>query len=214
MQLEEPSCRATTVSRLCLSAALLLLLGTLVASTPEGDKSNKDSLRPAFCLQLHTPVPAGSCSPGTSTTPCPGSAWPLLTADAEGSRTTSWMRRSVSAPVVAATGPRRVRQLCSLRCWSPRRPHMGLGCGCFWAIWISSASFSSLPSSAEPCLSLHCNLTLTPLPNVTALLGGGSDEICGPALSISGGRSLFSKEAPLPHSDVAYLFVASTSGLI
>ena len=60
---------------------------------------------PSVC-SLHTPVPAGPCSPGTSTTPCPGSARPLLTADAEGSRTTSGVRSSVSAPVVAATEPR------------------------------------------------------------------------------------------------------------
>ena len=58
MQLEEPSCKATKVSQLCLSAALLVLLGTLVASTPEGEESNKDSLRPAFCLQ---PPYTGPC---------------------------------------------------------------------------------------------------------------------------------------------------------
>ncbi|XP_070327928.1 pancreatic trypsin inhibitor-like [Odocoileus virginianus] len=46
------------MSRLCLSAALLVLLGTLVAGTPEGDDSNKDSLRPAFCLQ---PPYTGPC---------------------------------------------------------------------------------------------------------------------------------------------------------
>ncbi|OWK03444.1 hypothetical protein Celaphus_00008026 [Cervus elaphus hippelaphus] len=49
---------ATKMSRLCLSAALLVLLGTLVAGTPEGDDSNKDSLRPAFCLQ---PPYTGPC---------------------------------------------------------------------------------------------------------------------------------------------------------
>ncbi|XP_061291544.1 serum basic protease inhibitor-like [Bos javanicus] len=47
------------MSRLCLSAALLVLLGTLVAGTPEGDNSNKnDGLRPAFCLQ---PPYTGPC---------------------------------------------------------------------------------------------------------------------------------------------------------
>ena len=58
---------------------------------------------PSVCSH-HTAGPAGPCSPGTSSTPCPGSARPLLTADAEGSRTTSGMRRSVSARVGAATG--------------------------------------------------------------------------------------------------------------
>ncbi|KAG5201923.1 hypothetical protein JEQ12_004686 [Ovis aries] len=39
--------------------ALLVLLGTLVAGTPEGDDSNKDNgLRPAFCLQ---PPYTGPC---------------------------------------------------------------------------------------------------------------------------------------------------------
>ncbi|KAG5205562.1 hypothetical protein JEQ12_018812 [Ovis aries] len=38
---------------------LLVLLGTLVAGTPEGDNSNKDNgLRPAFCLQ---PPYTGPC---------------------------------------------------------------------------------------------------------------------------------------------------------
>ena len=47
------------MSRLCLSAALLVILGTLVAGTPEGDDSNKDNgLRPAFCLQ---PPYTGPC---------------------------------------------------------------------------------------------------------------------------------------------------------
>ncbi|XP_070238165.1 serum basic protease inhibitor [Bos mutus] len=47
------------MSRLCLSAALLVLLGTLVAGTPEGENSNKnDGLRPAFCLQ---PPYTGPC---------------------------------------------------------------------------------------------------------------------------------------------------------
>ncbi|KAM7237666.1 hypothetical protein CapIbe_011910 [Capra ibex] len=47
------------MSRLCLSAALLVLLGTLVAGTPESDDSNKDNgLRPAFCLQ---PPYTGPC---------------------------------------------------------------------------------------------------------------------------------------------------------
>ncbi|XP_025120513.3 pancreatic trypsin inhibitor-like isoform X1 [Bubalus bubalis] len=56
---QEPSCKATKMSRLCLSAALLVLLGTLVAGTPEGDDSNKDDgLRPAFCLQ---PPYTGPC---------------------------------------------------------------------------------------------------------------------------------------------------------
>ncbi|XP_040104849.1 pancreatic trypsin inhibitor-like isoform X1 [Oryx dammah] len=41
------------------SPALLVLLGTLVAGTPEGDDSNKDNgLRPAFCLQ---PPYTGPC---------------------------------------------------------------------------------------------------------------------------------------------------------
>ncbi|KAB0380462.1 hypothetical protein FD755_008246 [Muntiacus reevesi] len=46
------------MSWLCLSAALLVLLGTVVAGTPEGDDSNKDSLRLAFCLQ---PPYTGPC---------------------------------------------------------------------------------------------------------------------------------------------------------
>ncbi|KAI4539289.1 hypothetical protein MJG53_008969 [Ovis ammon polii x Ovis aries] len=106
------------MSRLCLSTALLVLLGTLVAGTPEGDDSNKDNgLHPAFCLQ---PPYTGPCRAMFTryffNAKCPGSARPLLTADAEGSRTTSGMRRSVSAPVGAATGHSRIWQLCSLRC--------------------------------------------------------------------------------------------------
>uniref|UniRef100_A0A8C9C9J1 BPTI/Kunitz inhibitor domain-containing protein n=1 Tax=Phocoena sinus TaxID=42100 RepID=A0A8C9C9J1_PHOSS len=47
------------MSRLCLSIALLVLLGTLVACTPEGEPSNQaQALRPAFCLE---PPYTGPC---------------------------------------------------------------------------------------------------------------------------------------------------------
>ncbi|XP_061064027.1 serum basic protease inhibitor-like isoform X3 [Eubalaena glacialis] len=54
------------MSRLCLSASLLVLLGTLVAGTPEGETSNQAqeplpvpaALRPAFCLE---PPYTGPC---------------------------------------------------------------------------------------------------------------------------------------------------------
>ena len=51
---QELSCKATKMSRLCLSTALLVLLGTLVAGTPEGDDSNKDSKS-----QLLSPLQTG-----------------------------------------------------------------------------------------------------------------------------------------------------------
>ena len=38
---QKPSCEATNMSCLCLSAALLVLLGTLVAGTPGGETSNQ-----------------------------------------------------------------------------------------------------------------------------------------------------------------------------
>ncbi|XP_032462707.1 spleen trypsin inhibitor I-like isoform X1 [Phocoena sinus] len=42
------------MSRLCLSIALLVLLGTLVACTPGGKhKSRARDSRPAFCLEPH-----------------------------------------------------------------------------------------------------------------------------------------------------------------
>ena len=47
------------MSQLCLSAALLVFLGTLVASTPGGENSNEAQvLRPAFCLR---PPYVGPC---------------------------------------------------------------------------------------------------------------------------------------------------------
>uniref|UniRef100_A0A8D0PDT0 Pancreatic trypsin inhibitor n=1 Tax=Sus scrofa TaxID=9823 RepID=A0A8D0PDT0_PIG len=47
------------MSRLCLSAALLLLLGTLVASTPGDEESSLvRPQRPAFCLE---PPYTGPC---------------------------------------------------------------------------------------------------------------------------------------------------------
>ncbi|TKC43589.1 hypothetical protein EI555_011944, partial [Monodon monoceros] len=80
---QEPSCKATNMSRLCLSIALLVLLGTLVACTPGGEPSNQAqvadpvdgavitilitdpepvpvpaALRPAFCLE---PPYTGPC---------------------------------------------------------------------------------------------------------------------------------------------------------
>ena len=38
---QEPSCKATKMSQLCLSVALLVLLGTLVAGIPGCDTSNQ-----------------------------------------------------------------------------------------------------------------------------------------------------------------------------
>nr|XP_060141312.1 pancreatic trypsin inhibitor-like [Globicephala melas] len=47
------------MSQLCLSIALLVLLGTLVAGTPGGETSNQvQALRPAFCLE---PPYTGPC---------------------------------------------------------------------------------------------------------------------------------------------------------
>ena len=40
-----------------------------------------------------------------------------------------------------------------LRCWSTRRTHPKLGSNCFWKISASFSFFSTLPSSAEICLS-------------------------------------------------------------
>ncbi|XP_049556044.1 serum basic protease inhibitor-like [Orcinus orca] len=42
------------MSRLCLSIALLVLLGTLVAGIPGGETSNHtEGSQPAFCLEPH-----------------------------------------------------------------------------------------------------------------------------------------------------------------
>uniref|UniRef100_A0A8C6AP64 BPTI/Kunitz inhibitor domain-containing protein n=1 Tax=Monodon monoceros TaxID=40151 RepID=A0A8C6AP64_MONMO len=47
------------MSQLCPSAALLVFLGTLVASTPGGENSNQaQALHPAFCLE---PPYVGPC---------------------------------------------------------------------------------------------------------------------------------------------------------
>ncbi|XP_007464870.1 PREDICTED: spleen trypsin inhibitor I-like [Lipotes vexillifer] len=47
------------MSRLCLSIALLVLLGTLVAGTPGGETSSQaQGSRPAFCLE---PQYTGPC---------------------------------------------------------------------------------------------------------------------------------------------------------
>ena len=42
------------MSRLCLSAALLVLLGTLVAGTPEGENSNKNDGKSQLLSPLQT----------------------------------------------------------------------------------------------------------------------------------------------------------------
>uniref|UniRef100_A0A8C0DJK6 BPTI/Kunitz inhibitor domain-containing protein n=1 Tax=Balaenoptera musculus TaxID=9771 RepID=A0A8C0DJK6_BALMU len=56
---QKPSCKATNMSCLCLSASLLVLLGTLVAGTPGGETSNQaQALRPALCLE---PPYTGPC---------------------------------------------------------------------------------------------------------------------------------------------------------
>ncbi|XP_067564361.1 pancreatic trypsin inhibitor-like isoform X1 [Pseudorca crassidens] len=48
----QPSCKATNMSRLCLSDLLLILLVTLVAGTPGGKhKSRARDPPPAFCLE-------------------------------------------------------------------------------------------------------------------------------------------------------------------
>ncbi|TKC43574.1 hypothetical protein EI555_011929, partial [Monodon monoceros] len=48
----KPSCKATNMSRLCLSITLLVLLGTLVAGIPGGETSNQaEGSQPAFCLE-------------------------------------------------------------------------------------------------------------------------------------------------------------------
>ncbi|TKC43588.1 hypothetical protein EI555_011943 [Monodon monoceros] len=67
---QKPSCKATSMSRLCLSAVLLVLLGTLVAGTLEGETSNQvlasqltqspsipEALRPDSCLEPPYPGP-------------------------------------------------------------------------------------------------------------------------------------------------------------
>ncbi|XP_059933699.1 serum basic protease inhibitor-like [Mesoplodon densirostris] len=49
------------MSRLCLSIALLVLLGTLVDGTPGGKhKSHARGSQPAFCLEPHYTGPCGA----------------------------------------------------------------------------------------------------------------------------------------------------------
>ncbi|XP_040104853.1 spleen trypsin inhibitor I-like [Oryx dammah] len=56
---QEPSCKATKMSHICLSIALLVLLGTLVAGIPGCGTSNQaKAQRPDFCLE---PPYTGPC---------------------------------------------------------------------------------------------------------------------------------------------------------
>ncbi|XP_032462695.1 protein AMBP-like isoform X3 [Phocoena sinus] len=173
---QKPSCKATNMSRLCLSIALLVLLGTLVACTPEGEPSNQAqesvpvpaALRPAFCLE---PPYTGPCR-------------------------ALFIRyfynaKSGLCETFAYGGCRRKqnnfldKEDCISTCGGRNRAR-------------------DLPSSAEPCVFPHLHPTLH---HHCFPWRGQRWKFWHPVPSVSGGRGLFNKETPFPHSDVEYLSV-------